>query len=456
MSNEKNTTSRREFFKQTAAGAAGAAALTGMSVTTLAERAIAAEKTGRGHYDIFQPGQIGKMKLKNRLVRSAAYMNTGSFLPETEGEVTDETIRVHREYAEGEVAMTMTGYMAVMDYGKKPTHVCASHDRYIPGLARMADAIHGVGNDCKLVAEIGHDGTAGSKSLPGLIPTLKSPTGEDWPTRISPSGFNLQGKRDGYALSEADIDRFTTDMGKAARRLKEAGWDGCNIHGTHWYLINTFISPLTNKRTDKYGGSMYKRLEIVRECVAKIRDAAGPDFAIIIKLSCDDGAVDDGIPEEVNIQTFPRIAELVEAAGVDAIDVSGDDPIRPNINSPELQSYYKEYTAAMDIKIPVMLSGGNRNVDLLEEIFKRQDGKIDFFNFARPLIRQPGLIKQWRDGGNPQADCINATLCFYAMYRETGSPKTARCVVLEQQRLQREAVSKAIEENARITGGLGV
>ena len=127
MTKNNHTTTRREFLARTTSGAAG------ITVATLAARANAAKETGRGHYEIFQPGQIGKMKLKNRLCRSAAYMNSGSFLPETEGEVTDDTIRIHKAYAEGEVALTMTGYMAVMDYGKKGTHVCASHDRYIPG-----------------------------------------------------------------------------------------------------------------------------------------------------------------------------------------------------------------------------------------------------------------------------------------------------------------------------------
>lgn len=449
MTKNNHTTTRREFLARTTSGAAG------ITVATLAARANAAKETGRGHYEIFQPGQIGKMKLKNRLCRSAAYMNSGSFLPETEGEVTDDTIRIHKAYAEGEVALTMTGYMAVMDYGKKGTHVCASHDRYIPGLARMADAIHGVGNDCKVVAEIGHDGTA-TPTLPGRIPTMISPTGEEWPSRIGPSGINWSGNQDGHILTEAEIDRFTSDMGQAARRLKEAGWDGCNLHGAHHYLINTFMSPFTNRRSDKYGGSMEKRVEIVREIVAKIRDAAGSDFAIIIKLNCNDGRSDDGTPEETDIHSFPRIAKLVEAAGVDAIDVSGDDPIRVGINSPELQSYYKEYTAATDIKIPVMLSGGNRDVELLEEIYKRQVGRIDFFNFARPLIRQPHLIKQWLDGGDPQSECINVSLCFYAMYRERGNPKPARCIVLEQERLAREAISKARGEDGHFAGGFGV
>lgn len=446
---KKIETTRRGFITGTATAAAG------LSIASLASRANSASKTGRAHYKVFQPGQIGKLKLKNRMIRSAAYMNSGSFHQATEGEVTEDTIRIHRAYAEGEVAMTMTGYMAIMDYGKKPTHVSAAHDRYIPGLARMAEAIHGVGKDCKLVAEIGHDGTA-SPSQPGMIQTLKSPTGENWGKRISPSGINWKGEKEGHMLTEAEINRFTDDMGQAARRLKEAGWDGVNIHGAHWYLINTFISPFTNRRTDKYGGSMEKRLEIVRECVDKIHAAAGSDFPIIIKLNCNDGARDDGTPEETDITTFPRIAELVQEAGVDAIDVSGDDPIRRDINSPELQSYYKSYTAAMDIDIPVMLSGGNRNVELLEEIFRRQDGKIDFFNFARPLIREPHLIKQWLEGGDPKSQCTNVSLCFAAMYNEKGTPKPARCIVLEQEKQRRDLAAKAFSDNALNPGGFGV
>ena len=226
---------------------------------------------------------------------------------------------------------------------------------------------------------------------------------------------------------------------EAARRLKDAGWDGCNLHGAHHYLINTFLSPFTNRRTDRYGGSMEKRVEIVREIVAKIRDRAGPDFAIIIKLNCDDGRADDGTPEAIDIDTFPAMAKLIEDAGVDAIDVSGDNPIRSDIDNPKDQSYYKAYTERLnDIKIPVMLSGGNRDVDLLEEIFQKQEGKVDFFNFARPLIREPYLIKQWLEGGNPKSECTNTSLCFRAMYNSP--PRPAYCVILESmQRAEQEA-----------------
>jgi 2,4-dienoyl-CoA reductase-like NADH-dependent reductase (Old Yellow Enzyme family) len=434
---DRNATTRRRFLELAAlAGGAGAAAagLPGAPAAAATRTAADVPSTGRAHYQVFQPGQLGPLRLKNRLVRSAAYMNTGSWQPETEGEVTDETIRVHREWAEGEVSMTMTGYMAVMPYGKKRTHVCAYDDKFIPGLTRLAAAVHGVGKDCKIVAEIGHDGT----SSPNLQPPYSlSPTGVDWGLRIGPSGIDWQGQTAGHVLTVEEIDRFTTAMAEAARRLKEAGFDGINIHGAHHYLINTFLSAYTNRRTDRYGGSMEGRAEIVREIVAKTRDRVGSDFAIIIKLNCDEGPVDDGIKDEINIRTFPKLALLVEKAGVDAIDVSGNDPIRTGIEDPAEQSYYKAYTAKLDgLKIPVILSGGNRDVELLEELYVKQRGNIDFYAFARPLIRQPYLVKQWLEGGAAKSECINVSLCFRAMGESP--PRTAHCVVLERMKQAQE------------------
>jgi 2,4-dienoyl-CoA reductase-like NADH-dependent reductase (Old Yellow Enzyme family) len=444
-------TTRRRFLELAIAGGAGASAVGFPGApAAAATRAAAADvpATGRAHYQVFQPGRIGPLRLKHRLVRSAAYMNTGSWQPETEGEVTDETIRVHREWAQGEVSMTMTGYMAVMPYGKKRTHVCAYDDKFIPGLARLAAAVHGVGNDCKIVAEIGHDGT----SSPGLAPPYSlSPTGVDWGLRIGPSGIDWNGEQKGHVLTVEEIDRFTTDMAEAARRLEEAGFDGCNLHGAHHYLINTFLSPYTNRRTDRYGGSMENRVEIVREIVAKTRDRVGSDFAIIIKLNCDDGPLDDGTKEEIDIRSFPKLAMLVEKAGVDGIDVSGHDPIRTGIEDPKDQSYYKAYTAKLDgLKIPIILSGGNRNVELLEELYVKQNGNIDFYAFARPLIREPYLIRQWLEGGEARSECINVSLCFRAMGESP--PRTAHCVVLERLKQAQEEALSRVETGPGIFG----
>ncbi len=432
----KPRTTRREFIELALTTTA-----VGLTQGGRAEAATppASRPEGRAHYKIFSPGRIGKMKLKNRFVRSAAFEGAGAIT----GEVTEDMLRFHRVYAEGGVALTLTGYMAVMEYGKKISHVCAYDDRFIPGLTRLAEAVHGVGNGCKIGAEIGHDGS--SSGVPrddrAYQPSMLSPAGVKWPNRISPSGIDWRGQPAGHILTVAEIERFCEDMGQATRRLREAGFDCVEIHGAHHYLVNTFLSPYTNRRTDRYGGSLKNRVRIVAEMVQRMRHYAGRDFPILIKLNCDDGSVDNGTPGEIDIHNFPALVREIARAGVDAIDISGSekpgDPMRANIDKPEEQSYYLRFAEALDVETPVILGCGNRNVELLEGILNRTKGRVDFFNFARPLIREPDLPKRWLEGrGEAGAQCTNSSLCFRRL-TQTGEP--IRCVVLEQmQKAERE------------------
>jgi 2,4-dienoyl-CoA reductase-like NADH-dependent reductase (Old Yellow Enzyme family) len=439
---------RREFIELLAAGSIGATAA-GLGAGSIVDQAQAETRTpDRARYKIFSPGRIGKLKLKNRMVRSAAYEGGG--MPT--GEVNDDMIRIHRAYAEGGVSLTITGYMAVMEYGKKGTHVCAYEDRFIPGLKKLADVVHKVGNDCKLAAEIGHDGTSVIGKRNGKVdrPSLTSPTGATWPERIGPSGINWQGEKEGHVMTEADIERFCEDMGHAARRLREAGFDAVEIHGAHHYLIDTFLSPFTNRRTDRYGGSLKNRVRIVAETVKRMREHVGRDFPIMIKLNCDDGPTHNGIEGETDIHTFPALTREIVRAGVDAIDISGSqrpgDPLRMDISDPKAQSYYQQFAEAIEVNVPVILGCGNRNVELLEKIINT--GKVDFFCFARPMVREPDLAKRWLEGrGGAASECINSNLCFRELY-VTGGP--ARCVVLAEMQKSAQVMLKASK------GGYGV
>lgn len=435
MSDKDSTpkTSRREFIELVAAGSLATTA-TGFVPSDQAEAAPppGSRPAGRAHYKIFSPGRIGKMKLKNRIVRSAAFEGAGAIT----GEVTEDMLRFHRGYAEGGVALTLTGYMAVMEYGKKSSHVCAYDDRFIPGLTKLAEAVHGAKDGCKIGAEIGHDGTSSNAPREGQAykPSMLSPTGVQWPNRISPSGIDWRGQPAGHTMTVAEIERFCEDMAQATRRLRDAGFDCVEIHGAHHYLVNTFLSPFTNRRTDNYGGSLKNRVRIVAEMIQRMRHYVGRDFPILIKLNCDDGAVDNGTPGEIDIHNFPAMVREIVKAGVDAIDISGSekpgDPLRGNISKPEEQSFYLRYAEALDVGAPVILGCGNRNVELLEEILNRTKGKVDFFNFARPLIREPDLAKRWLEGrGDASALCTNSSLCFRRL-TQTGEP--IRCVVLEQ------------------------
>lgn len=440
--------SRRQFLSIAAATTAGAG-LSGLSADLIAKsnsdanpetrNRLSAPK-GRAHYKIFSPYKIRNRPLKNRMVRSAAFEAGGT----VEGHVKPAMIDIHSNYARGGMAMTMTGYMSVMNYGRKDTAVGAHNDSCIPELKRLADAVHGASDDVVFLAQIGHDGTAVQGTMGGA-PNLISPTGKEWPGRICPSGIDWSGKPSGHEMTTAEVDRFCLDMGRAAERLEKAGYDGIQIHGAHHYLINTFISPFTNRRTDKYGGSFDKRLRILADSVSEIRKRTGNDFIVLVKLNCDDGSSDNGTPGEINIKNFNRLAKAVEKMGVDAVDISGSqnpgDPMRTNISLPEQQSFYLPFAESLELDIPVILGCGNRNVEFLEEIV--EEGKVNFFNFARPLIREPNLAERWLAGEGPAAaSCQNTNMCFAALYE--GKGKSVRCI-LDEQMQQAAAMWKELD-----------
>jgi 2,4-dienoyl-CoA reductase-like NADH-dependent reductase (Old Yellow Enzyme family) len=413
MSNKADREARRQFMKLAAAGTASL-----VVAPALPAADALAQNRGRAHYKLFTKGRIGTMELKNRLVRSAAYESGAAPGPGLDrGKVTEGYVSFHRRLAEGGVALIITGYMAPMEHGFLPGQIGTFDDRFIPGLAKVAEAVHGAPNGCKIVAEIGHGGM------------VIGPSGVSWPRKDSPK-----------IMTTEEVGQFCTAMADATRRVKQAGFDGMEIHGAHHYLINAFLSPFSNRRTDKYGGSMFKRVEIIREMVGKMRDRVGPDYPILIKLNCDDGPWDDGTDEETKLDTFPKLVKLIVDAGVDAIDVSGQqfpgDPLRMHLGKPEYQSFFEPYARALDVKVPVILGCGNRNVELLEKIIQKDD-TIDFVSFARPLLREPELPNRWLEGrGTASADCISCNLCFHRL----GQGGMAHCWQLGKPGLERGSV----------------
>ncbi|MBW2140977.1 MAG: hypothetical protein JRG97_07880, partial [Deltaproteobacteria bacterium] len=314
------------------------------------------------------------------------------------GRPTEEYIRMYRELARGGVAVIITGFMiptrADARYARQ---IFVYDDKHISGLQRAAEAIHQTDNECRLVAQIGHSGDT------------VSPSGIKWP---------FPWKRKGRALAADEVDAIVNDFADAIWRVKTAGFDGVELHGAHAYLLSTFLSPLTNKRTDQYGGSLEKRVHIIRAIMDKARKRVGPDFPIMIKLNSDDNAAKGLRPEN-----FPALANEILKTGVVALDVSGNDCLKQDIEDIEDESYFFPGAKTLDVKTPIILTGGNRSVDHMEKLLKTSE--VDFLGMARPLIREPDLPNRWLKGrGDKKAACISCNGCFGAIMEG----KTAFCV----------------------------
>ncbi len=361
-------TTRRTFLSLSAG--AGLSILAGVGPSILA-----ATEERR----IFSSGQIGNLRLKNRLVRGATAENAWR-----EGVMTDEGIAIYRALGQGGAGLIITGNMAAMAGGRyTELQTCIYDDRFIPSIRRIAEAVHGARNGCKVLAQITHTAPVGQLADPIAASAKLLPS---W-------------KRQPRAMTVEEVEETTGQFAQAIRRVKTAGFDGVEIYAAG-YLLGSFLSPYTNMRSDRFGGSLENRVRVIADIISKARKLVGGDFPILAKLNCDDD-VEGG----TNIDTFPAMAAQVEKAGVAAIDVVGP------FSKAEPESYFLKYAQKLRVKVPVILTGGNRNVDRLEQIL--QAGPPDFVAMARPLIREPNLPARWQARkGDPNADCISCNRCM--------------------------------------------
>jgi len=402
MRGKTKKTTRREFFK-ISGKIAGTVIFSGLSAGCMSD-ALKQEKItsgnntspeGRAEYKVFSAGQISTMPVKNRLVRSATMIAAADG-----GRPTEEYIAKYRELAQGGVAVIITGFMipnrADARYARQ---LFVYDDSYIPGLKRLAEAVHETDSECRLVAQIGHSGET------------VSPSDVKWP---------FPWKRRGRALATAEVDAIVADFADAIWRVRNAGFDGVELHGAHAYLLSSFLSPLTNKRTDRYGGTLEKRVHIIRAIMDTARERVGSDFPILIKVNSDDNTAQGIRPEN-----FSALANEIVKTGVAALDVSGNDCLQGGVEDTKDEAYFFPGAKALEVKTPIILTGGNRSVDYMEKLLNTN--VIDFIGMARPLIREPDLPKRWLEGtGDERAACISCNGCFEAIMQG----KTAYCTQL--------------------------
>jgi 2,4-dienoyl-CoA reductase-like NADH-dependent reductase (Old Yellow Enzyme family) len=358
------------------------------------------------------PYRLGGLHLPSRLVRAG----TSETMAGERGEVTDQLIELHRRLVAGGIALSVLGHAYVHPRGQYLDHQTGMYDdTLLPGLSRLTDAVHAEGG--KLVAQLAH---AGSQSrMRGIHPLAPSAVPNALVGTLT------------EAADEPEIDEALDAFAAAARRAKEAGFDGVHIHGANGYLISEFSSPLANTRDDLWGGDAQRRSRFFIQVVERVRAAVGDNYPVTAKVGMVD-AVEGGLELD---ESVARVGELVRA-GLDGVEVSvgvmthGSDSCRTYVavdrrrarrdllvhrwfadGPPE--AYFEPWAAAVKQAHPgltVMLVGGLRTPNEMNRLLR--DGVCDLVAMARPLIREPDLPTRLLSGGQPPAACTSCNLCL--------------------------------------------
>lgn len=226
-------------------------------------------------------------------------------------------------------------------------------------------------------------------------------------------------------MTAADIEEIVKAFGLAAQRAREAQFDAIQLHAAHSYLFSQFLSPYSNKRTDQWGGGPEQRMRFHLQVIAAIRKAVGADFPLFIKLG-----VQDTVEGGLTLEEGCTAAQKLSLQGLDAIEVSegmetlGANHIKKGIDTREKEAYYAAWAKKVKnaTQVPVILVGGLRSYDLMEEIVR--EGGADMISMCRPFIREPHLVNRWQNQDHTPASCISCNLCL----KRIGQEEHLECV----------------------------
>ena len=320
---------------------------------------------------LLKPLQTGTLTLSNRLIMPP--MATAKAEPD--GKVTQALLDYYAEKsAGGYLSLIIVEHSFITLEGKAHAQqLSAADDSMIKGLRKLVDVIHG--NGSKTVMQLNHAGSAASEEVTGSTPVapsaVKNPRQGTMPLELTHEGI--------VAIIKAFKD--------SARRTKEAGYDGVEIHSAHGYLLNQFFSPLTNKRTDEYGGDVNNRIRLHLQVIEAVRAEVGEDFPILLRLGASDFTEGGTTLEDSQIA-----AQAFEKAGISLLDISGGFS---GYNVPGLtgQGFFAPLSEAIKkvVSIPVILTGGITEGQAAEQLLK--EGKADLIGVGRALLKD----SQWAE-----------------------------------------------------------
>ena len=361
-----------------------------------------------------------------------------------EGHPTAALVNHHRELAAGGIGMTTVAYMAVSSVGRTLPNQTWMHREILPDLRVLTDAVHAEG--AAISAQITHGGSfVTGMHVRGRLMSASS--------GLNPAGL-MKGNLLQREMNEADMERVIGEFVEAAKLAREGGFDAVEIHMGHGYLLNQFISPMSNRRTDEYGGSPENRVRFPARVLAAVRQAVGDDLAVLAKIN-----VADGPSRGATVEDAIVTAKALQEAGAHMLVLSGGRNVEStwfmfgsNMNREEIikvmkqtgdrlsafmmkvaaaserktdfrEMYFREYSqkirAAVDM--PLAYLGGVKSLDNVEAAMG--DG-FDCVVLARALLRDPDLVEQFRSGSMRESRCDNCNACVAYIYHPNGT----RCV----------------------------
>jgi 2,4-dienoyl-CoA reductase-like NADH-dependent reductase (Old Yellow Enzyme family) len=382
--------------------------------------------------DPFAPGRLGPLTLRNRIVKAATFEGLTR-----DHQVNDRLVEFHRNMAAGGVGMTTLAFCAVAPDGRATPNELVLTPDLVPGLARLAEAVHAEG--AAVNVQLGHAGAVAAGT--GIKALSPSPV------------FSPLAMRRTRAVTSGQIERIIADFGRAAALVAEAGFDAVEVHLGHGYLPSEFLSPRLNRRSDDWGGSPENRSRFPRAVVAAAREAVGDRLAVLVKLN-----MADGVRGGLWLDESLAFARLLAADGtVDAIELTagsslqnpmylfrGEAPVAemaramPKAVRPAfrvagkaflkeypfeeafLRPYARQFLAALDV--PIILLGGINRLDTVRDAL---DEGFAFVALGRALLREPDLVSRWQAGHEGESLCVHCNKCMATIYRGT------RCVLVE-------------------------
>lgn len=385
--------------------------------------------------DAFGAAQLGPLTLRNRIIKAATFEGV---MPR--GAVTDELIEFHTAVARGGAALTTVAYCAVSPGGRVHRDTLVMSQELTADLQRLTSAVHAEG--AAVSAQLGHAGLVAntrSNRRPTLAPS----------TRFSGPAMGRV-----KAATADQLDEVVDDFINAARVAVAADFDALEIHLGHNYLLSSFLSPNLNRRSDQYGGSIENRARFPRRVVEAVREAVGPDMAVLAKFNMADG-VRKGLWLEESLQ----VARMLETDGhLDALELTGGSsllngmyffrgdvpldefiavqprairfPLRfylPRIfpSYPFEEAFFlplaRQFRDALTMPL-VLLGGINRR----ETIDEAMDEGFEFVAMARALLREPDLIDKMQRHESANGLCVHCNKCVPTVYTGT------RCVLVPE------------------------